>query len=59
MTVTSRSEKIFQLLRTDNPVLRILQQPLQLHVQKYGDAGLFAGLLAVKYVGGKLGVPWS
>ena len=51
MTVTCRSEKIFQMLRTDNPVVKTILASVQAHSQKYKDAGLFTVLLTVKYVG--------
>lgn len=51
MTVTARSEKILQLLKTRNPVLKTLTGAVQTLVQRYHDCGLFAALLSIKYVG--------
>jgi len=51
VTVTARSEKILQLLKTRNPVLKTLTGAVQTLVQRYHDCGLFAALLSIKYVG--------
>ena len=50
MTVTGRSEKILQLLKTRNPVLKALTTAVQTFAQRYHDGGLFAALLSIKYV---------
>ena len=50
VTITCRSEKIFQMLQTDNPVVKTILASVQAHSQKYRDAGLFMVLLTVKYV---------
>ena len=50
MTITCRSEKILQMLRTDNPVLKTILSSVQTHSQMYKDAGLFTVLLTVKCV---------
>ena len=50
MTVTARSEKIFQMLKTSNPVLKTLTTALQIHAQRYHECGLFAALLSTRSV---------
>lgn len=50
MTVTARSEKIFQMLKTSNPVLKTLTSALQIYAQRYHECGLFAGLLATRSI---------
>ena len=50
MTVTARSEKIFQMLKTSNPVLKTLTTALQVHAQRYHECGLFAALLSTRSV---------
>lgn len=49
VTVTSRSEKIFQMLKTSNPVLKTILMSLQAHSQRHKDCGLFTALLVLKY----------
>ena len=50
MTVTARSEKILQMLKIRNPVLKTLTTALQVHAQRYHESGLFAALLSVRSI---------
>ena len=50
MTVTARSEKILQMLKTSNPVLKALTTALQVHAQRYHECGLFGALLSVRSI---------
>ena len=52
VTVTSQSQKLFQMLKTDNAVVRMMLTSLQGFSQRSSDGGLYAALLASKLVVG-------
>ena len=49
LTVTNRSGKILQLVKSRNPVIKMILSSLQLHCQHYREAGLYATLLANRW----------
>ena len=48
VSLTSRSEKLLQMLQPKGPVSRLIASYSQAHVSSHGDSGLYTALLATK-----------
>ena len=49
VTITSQSSKIFQLLKSTNPMMQLLYASLVNHLLRYCDGTKMAALLTTKY----------
>ena len=50
VTITSQSSKIFQLLKSANPMMQLLYASLVNHSLRYYDGTKMAALLTTKYI---------
>lgn len=50
LSCSNRAEKILQLLKTNNPVIKLILTSLQLHCQHFKEGCLYAALLTTKSV---------
>jgi len=46
--LTSRSEKLFQMLKPTHPIIKLIINNCQAHLSNYRGSGLYTALLATK-----------